>query len=84
MIYRREMQICKNEHKNRLKIFTKKCGKKSFFVLYILYTDKTFAKESKSHGFYTYKRTTETKLPELVTFNFGKLGFYFSRFDLLW
>jgi hypothetical protein len=56
---------------NWLDIILKKGGKKSYFVLYILYTDKTFAKESKSHGFYTYKQTTETKLPELVKFNFG-------------
>jgi hypothetical protein len=78
MIYRRETHIYPIKRKNKQEIISKKGGKKSYFMLYILYTDKTFAKESKSHGFHTTNKRQRTKLPELVIFYFGELGFYFS------
>jgi hypothetical protein len=71
MIYRREAHIYPIRRKNKQEILSKKGGKKSYFMLYIQYTDKTFAKESKSHGFDSTNKRQETKLPELAIFNFG-------------
>ncbi len=67
MIYRREIQIRKNERKPGLKIIKEKGCKKSIFMLFISYTINIYTKRVKAMGFILINERQRTKLPELVT-----------------